>query len=411
MTALFKAKRPCRGKRFILLIAALFIVFSAFALMSIPSASASADTDESEETWAEIEKNIEELLSALDTEEMEEYLNSLNESILSGKSLAERIEELITGDYKMDYSSLLNSVLSLFFDEAKTLFPVFSLVLAVCVFMSILHSVQGDFLSGGISGIIRYAAYSVILILILTAIIPAISKCKETVDGLKTQIEIFCPVIITLMAASGGSVSAAVYRPAAAFLSGGVCEAITDIVFPIAILLIALAAAGGISERVSLNGFGKLLKSVNKWVIGVCVTLFSVFLTVQGITSAGYDGISLRALKYAVGSGVPMVGGMLSGGTDLVLAGSALIKNSVGAVAVFAIICAVCQPLILLASISLLLRFTAAATEPLSENLKMSGFLNGIADNMAYFTAGLLSVALTYFVTIILLICSSGVIF
>lgn len=408
MKSLYTVKKPRGGKKFVLL-TAVFLLFVALSFM--PSAFASADTDASEEAWAEIEKNVDELLSALDTEEMEEYLNSLNEEILSGKSLAERIEELITGDYAMDYSSLLNSVLSLFFDEAKTLLPVFSLVLAVCVFMSILQTVQGDFLSDGISGIIRYAAYSVILILILTVVIPVITECKEAVSGLKAQVEIFCPVIITLMAASGGSVSAAVYRPAAAFLSGGVCEAVTDIVFPIAILLTALSAAGEISGRVNLNGFLKLLKSVNKWVIGVCVTLFSVFLTVQGITSAGYDGISLRALKYAVGSGVPMVGGMLSGGTDLVLAGSALIKNSVGAVAVFAIVCAVFRPLILLAALSLLLRFTAAATEPLSSNLNASGFLNGIADNMAYFTAGLLSVALTYFVTIILLICSSGVIF
>lgn len=410
MTALYIVKRPRKNKKLILL-AALVIAFLFSAILFMPSASAYADSDGSEEAWAEIEKNVDELLTALDTDEMEEYLNSLNEDILSGKSLAERIEELITGDYEMDYSSLLNSVLSLFFDEAKSLFPVFALVLAVCVFMSILETASGDFLSGGISGIIRYASYSVILILVLTAVIPAISECKEAVEGLKAQIEIFCPVIITLMAASGGSVSAAVYRPAAAFLSGGVCEAVTDIIFPVAILITALSVAGGISGKVSLNGFCKLLKSVNKWVIGVCVTLFSVFLTVQGITSAGYDGISLRALKYAVGSGVPMVGGMLSGGTDLVLAGSALIKNSVGAVAVFAIICAVFQPLVLLAALSLLLRFTAAATEPLSENLQMSGFLNGIADDMAYFTAGLLSVAITYFVTIILLICSSGVIF
>lgn len=410
MTALYIVKRPRKNKKLILL-AALVIAFLFSAILFMPSASAYADSDGSEEAWAELEKNVDELLTALDTDEMEEYLNSLNEDILSGKSLAERIEELIAGDYEMDYSSLLNSVLSLFFDEAKSLFPVFALVLAVCVFMSILETASGDFLSGGISGIIRYASYSVILILVLTAVIPAISECKEAVEGLKAQIEIFCPVIITLMAASGGSVSAAVYRPAAAFLSGGVCEAVTDIIFPVAILITALSVAGGISGKVSLNGFCKLLKSVNKWVIGVCVTLFSVFLTVQGITSAGYDGISLRAIKYAVGSGVPMVGGMLSGGTDLVLAGSALIKNSVGAVAVFAIICAVFQPLVLLAALSLLLRFTAAATEPLSENLQMSGFLNGIADDMAYFTAGLLSVALTYFVTIILLICSSGVIF
>jgi len=386
----------------------LILILAAF----IPRAAASASGGEAEEkAMAELEKNVEELLSALDTADMEEYLNSLNKNILSGKSFAERVGELITGDYSMDYSSLFTSVFSLFFSEASSFLPVFSLILAICAFMGILHSVQGDFLSEGISNIIHYVCYSAVLVLVLTALIPAIGKCKDAVNGLKTQIEIFCPVIITLMAASGGSVSAAVYKPAAAFLSGGICEAVTDIVFPVAILIIALNVAGGISGRVSLNGFCSLMKSVNKWVIGVSVTLFSLFLSVQGITSAGYDGISLRALKYAVGSGVPMVGGLISGGTDLVLAGSVLIKNSVGAVAIFAIITALAEPLIAIASVSLLLRLTAAATEPFSSNPRMTGFLNGIADNAAYFTAGVLAVALTYFVTLILLICSSGVIF
>jgi len=407
-TLIFPRKKP-RVKIKIFLAAALII---AAVIFFAPRATAKADEVSSSAAGEkELMDNIEELLSELDTGELEEYLNGLNEDILSGKSLSERVLQLISGDYKMDYSSLFNAVLSLFFDEAAAFLPVFSLILAVCVFMSVMNAVKGSFLSDGISDIIHYVCFSVVLILSLTALIPAINECKNTVTSLKTQIEIVCPILITLMAASGGTVSAAVYQPAAAFLSGGICEAVTDVIFPLAILITALSVVGGISGKISVNGFCSLFKSANKWVIGACVTLFSLFLTVQGITSAGYDGISLRALKYAVSSGVPMVGGMISSGADLVLAGSALIKNSVGAVAVFAVAAAVVKPLILLASLTLSLRFIAAAVEPLSSDVRISSFLNGTADNLRYFTAGVLTVALTYFVTLILLICSSGVIF
>lgn len=399
-------KKP-RGK---IIIAAVLILIIFFAVLPCGVAFAESDSAASAGDEALME-NISELLSALDTEELEEYLNGLNEDILSGKSFSERVLELISGDYQMDYSSLFNAILSLFFDEAAAFLPVFSLIFAVCAFMSVMNAVKGSFLSDGISDIIHYVCFSVVLILLLTALIPVIDECKNTVISLKTQIEIVCPVLITLMAASGGTVSAAVYQPAAAFLSGGVCEAVTDIIFPLAILITALSVAGGISGKINVNGFCSLFKSANRWVIGACVTVFSLFLTVQGITSASYDGISLRALKYAVSSGVPMVGGMISSGADLVLAGSALIKNSVGAVAVFAVAAAIAKPLILLASLTLCLRLISAATEPLSSDSRIPAFLNGAADNLRYFTAGILSVALTYFVTLILLICSSGVIF
>lgn len=389
----------------------LVFILAFFILLSLSSSCVYALSEEDGAAEAELMENVDELLSSLDLAELEEYLNDLNEEILSGKSLVERVKELITGDYGVNYSSLLNTVLSFFFDEALSFLPVFALILAVCVFMSIMNAVKGSFLSDGISDVIHYVCFSIVLILALTALIPAISKCQSAAESLRTQIEIACPIIITLMAASGGTVSAAVYRPAVAFLSNGICSVITDVVFPLAILTVALSVAGGISGKLSVGGFCKFFKSVNKWAIGLSVTVFSAFLTVQGITSAGYDGISLRAVKYAISSGVPMVGGMISSGADLVLAGSALIKNSVGAVAVFAIAAAVAGPLVLLACLNLQLRFTAAAVEPLSSDSRISSFLGGMADGLGYFTAGLLTVALMYFVTLILLICSSGVIF
>jgi hypothetical protein len=53
-------------------------------------------------------------------------------------------------------------------------------------------------------------------------------------------------------------------------------------------------------------------------------------MTVQGITSASIDGISIRATKYAISNSIPIVGGFLRDGFDIVIAGSVLIKNAVG---------------------------------------------------------------------------------
>ncbi|MGN0822257.1 MAG: hypothetical protein ACI4NG_00635, partial [Candidatus Gallimonas sp.] len=116
-----------------------------------------------------------------------------------------------------------------------------------------------------------------------------------------------------------------------------------------------------------------------------------------------------RAAKYAVSSSVPLVGGFLSSGLDLVLAGSSLIKNALGSFAVLMLFAAVFRPLVLLVVFQLFLRLSAAATEPVGG--KISAFLSHLAGDLGYFIAGILSVAFMYFVTLLLLICSSGAIF
>jgi stage III sporulation protein AE len=168
--------------------------------------------------------------------------------------------------------------------------------------------------------------------------------------------------------------------------------------------------AGNLSKELKINKFSGFFKSINKWVIGVCISVFGIFFTLQGITTASYDGIVRRATKYAIGNGIPIVGGFLSGGFDLAVASSVLIKNALGSLSIFMLATVLFEPLILLISTNLLLRFTAAVTQPLGES-KISDFLGETADNLHYCTAGLLLVAFLYFLSIMLFVSVSEALF
>ena len=174
--------------------------------------------------------------------------------------------------------------------------------------------------------------------------------------------------------------------------------------------IIVFSVAGNFSKELKLSQFSAFFKSINKWIIGVSVSVFGLFFTVQGLTSATYDGIVRRAAKYAIGTGVQIVGGFLSGGFDLAVAGSILIKNSLGNLSVVLMIAVLFEPLVLLIAANLFLRLTAAVTQPLGES-RISDFLGETADNLNYCTAGLLFVAFLYFISIVLIICSSEVFF
>ncbi len=355
----------------------------------------------------ELMENIRELIGELDVEELQEYLDSLED--FSSWDVADKILELIDGG-SLDYESVFSALFSLLTDALTDMLPAFALICAIALLCGILNTVKTGFLQDSTAEIIFFVCYAAVLVVLLSQTVSVFTLCFETMNDLRTQMEIVFPILLTLMAASGGTVSATVYQPAVAFLSGGVAEVLTDVVLPFTVVIVVLNMVANLSENIKLKGFISLFKSANKWLIGLCVAVFGIFLSVQGLTSATYDGISLRAAKYAISNSVPIVGGFISGGFDLVLAGSSLIKNSVGMIGIFLLVSGVLQPVVAVAGFSLGLRLTAAVCEPIGDG-RISAFLTQLSESTGYLVACLLSVAFLYFLTVLLLICSAGVIF
>ena len=372
-----------------------------------PVGEAAAYTPEEEAALEELQDKVDELLEALDTDELQAYLDSLTE--FRGMDIKETLSSVITGDFALDYSSLWQSALALVFNEGRAMLPAFAVVLAAALLCGILNSAKNGFLQSTMSDIINFVAYIAVGAVVLAVLTGVLQTGFSAMESMQRQMEIVYPVLLTLMAASGGSVSAGVFRPAVAFLSSAVCEMFTAIVLPASVVVIVLAFVGNLSPDVRTEKLGDLFKSINKWLIGLTLGLLTLFLTVQGIASSQYDGLSLRAIKYLVSGSVPIVGGFLSGGLDLVLAGSALIKNAVGSFAVFLLFGALLRPVLLFAAFQLFLRLCAAATEPVGG--KVSAFLSRLATDSGFFLAGLLCIAFLYFLTLVLLVCSTGVIF
>ena len=389
---------------------ALFALLCLFLLcltLSSEPVAASALTAEEEAAIEQLQEEVQKLLDALDTEELEAYLATLPQ--YEGSDLKEMLASIVTGDFSLDYSSLWQSVLALVWEEGKVMLPAFAVILAVTLLCGILNSAKNGFLKSTMTDIIHFAAYLSVGAVLLSVLISVLQAGFSAIGSMQRQMQIIYPILLTLMAASGGAVSAGIYRPAVAFLSSAVCEMFTAVVLPTSVVVIVLTFVGSLSDEVRTSKLGDFFKSVNKWLIGLALGLLGIFLTVQGITAAQYDGISLRAAKYLVSGSVPIVGGFLSGGLDLVLAGSALIKNAVGSFAVFLLFGAILRPVLLFAAFQLFLRLSAAVAEPVGG--RISAFLSRLASDCGFFLAGLCCIVFLYFLTLILLVCSTGVIF
>lgn len=402
---LLKSKRvEKRGKRHKIL--RFSIILTLFLLLCMP-VIIQCEAETGNAATAELNENISEQIKKLDLADLEAYVSSLE--TFGSESVSERLLSYIGGE-GFDYGGFLSQIANVLFENVRNMLPVFACVCAIAILCGVVNALKSNFTDKTTTEAVFLVGYISVLIPVLAVLTECFSQAKGSVASLQKQMQLVFPLLITLMAASGGSVSAAIYQPAAAFLSTTIVSLVTNVIFPFTLTIIAFSVAGNLTKELKLNKFADFFKSVNKWLIGIGVSVFGIFFTVQGLTSSTYDGITRRAAKYAIGTGVPIVGGFLSGGFDLALAGSVLIKNSLGSLSVFLLVAVLFEPLTVLIAANIFLRLTAAVTQPIGET-RIPDFLTETANNLNYCTAGLLFVAFLYFVTVVLLICSSEVIF
>ncbi len=354
-----------------------------------------------------LNQTVIEQLEKLDLKALQEYVDSLGN--FTAKSVAERLLDYMNGE-QLDYQSFTEQIITVLFAKVTEILPVFACISAITLLSGLLSTMKSGANVKTTSDTIFLITYVAALIPLVAILTECFQEAMASISHMQTQMQIIFPLMLTLMAASGGGLTAAVCRPAVGFFATNIVSVIHSVVFPITVTVIVFSMVGCLTKEIKIGRFTSFFKSINKWIIGICISAFGIFFTLQGITAANYDGIIRRTTKYVLGNGIPIVGGFLSGGFDLAIAGSMLIKNSLGSMSIFLMIAVIFEPLVLLVAVNLLLRLTAALTQSFGDG-RISDFLGETAENLHYCTAGLLFTAFLYFLSIMLMVCASEALF
>ena len=244
----------------------------------------------------ELSDNINEQLNNLDLSELQNYFDNLNNTGFTSDFLS-YFYGLLKGEYQFDYKTLGEYVVNCFLGQVYQFIPAMISIISIAIFCSVIHSFKGKFLSDGVSDLISFVCLISVILIISSQVISIWENTQITIENIAKLVEIMSPIILTLMVASGGNVSATVYKPAVAFLSSGIINIILTIVLPLIALMIIFNTLSNFSSSIKLEKFSELSSSIIKWVIGLIIAIFGIFLSIQGITSATFDGISIKATK------------------------------------------------------------------------------------------------------------------
>lgn len=351
----------------------------------------------------ELSTNIQEQINNLDLKELENFFNENAGEI----DFFSYVNSLLNGQYKAEYSSVFSYVLDTFLSGVSNYLPTIFSIIAISILYGIVKNSSANSNANGVCQVTLFVCLLGVILLSSTQIIGFYKNIKNIIKNIAKLTEIMSPIIVTLMVAVGGKASAAVYSPTVSFLSSGVIAIVLKVLMPLIGLMTFFNVSASFTNVISLNKFSDFFTGIIKWVLGITITVFTIFLSVQGIASAHFDGISIKAAKYAITNSIPIVGGFIKDGFDLVVAGSILIKNSIGISIIVLLFAMILTPTLHLGVFSLLLKFTAAIVEPISDT-KISGVCTSLSKTISYLTAMLLVVGLMLFITVLLMIFSAN---
>lgn len=366
--------------------------------------------DAQSESIASLEDNISQITESVDFGEMEKFIDDISGFTDEKLSVKDIVYKFVRGESVVEYQTVFKYVGSLLFAEVKSRLPALLSLLSVLLLCSLLGCLNTERLGSGVGEIVHFVGYAAIVTTVTALCYSLVSSALSAVDKVSSVVQAVFPALLALMISTGATAQAALYSPTALFIDGFTTIFIKNFTFPCVLAMLALSVVSNITKTVKLKGFIDFLSGIMKWGIGLAATVFSLFLTVKGISGGLADGVTVRTLKYALNSSVPLVGGILSGGADVVVAAASLVRGALGLTTLVIVFGVVLMPVIKIAALTLALRVVNAVAQPFSSD-RVYSFINSAVSVLHHALAGLLLATLMYVVTIIMIVLSVQAVF
>lgn len=387
-----------------ILLISLFSIFTPMATFCVESSTVEISED--------LNNSIIEELNEIDFSGLngivEEFQNS-STNIFSIENIKSKIYSIISGENAVSYSSFFASIFSIFLELIVKYLPMLSLIVAIGVISNLLNGIKSKFNEKSTSGLIHLVCFLAVVVLTI-GMISSISKTSvNSINSMVSQMNAIFPILLTLMIGIGASASAGVFQPIVAIISTYVADFFTYLILPLFMASFVFGIINNLSDSIKLNKFNSFISSLFKWCVGLVFTLFFAVFTIQGISAGTFDSLSIRTTKYTIKSYIPIMGGYLSDGMDLILSSTILIKNAVGLVGVLMIISTILSPLLEIVVFSLLLKLVSAILQPMGNN-KTSNFLMSTSKSITMLTTCIIAVGFMYLISVGLVMTTSNVV-
>lgn len=188
-------------------------------------------------------------------------------------------------------------------------------------------------------------------------------KAVNAISDPKNYANAALPAIYSAAAVSGAPNSSAARFAAASMGLDMLMTLSQHLIMPLLYSFLALAVCGSIFDHPLLRSVMKLYRKLATILMMGTSLLFTGFLSLTGIVAGSTDEAAIKAARFVISSGVPVVGKLMSDAAASVISAAAVVRNSAGAFGLVAVTAMCITPFVSFLIKRILFTMMAAAAE------------------------------------------------
>ena len=316
--------------------------------------------------------------------------------------------EYLKGEKQFSIQAWFGAIVKFSLQEVLKSGKLLGSLVVLTVFCAFLQSLQNAFEQGTVSKVAYAIVFMVLIVIALNSFHIAIQYSRESIERMTHFTLALIPMLLALIAASGGVVSAAFFHPVMIFLINTSGLFIQNIVFPLLFLSVMVSIVSLFSKEYKATQLAALLRNWSIGLLGILMAVFLGVISVQGAATAVTDGLAVRTAKFVTGNFVPVIGRMLTETADTVISASVLLKNTVGIAGVMIIFITAAFPAVKILLIALIYKVAAAVLQPIGAGPVIT-CLDIMSKSILYVFAALAIVSIMFFLSVAIIVTAGNI--
>lgn len=243
-----------------------------------------------------------------------------------------------------DYETVTNLSISKVFEEiikiiganSTTVLGGMTACLGVIILCSLIEGFKITIGEKSIGTISSAVGTICICIAIIIPLCSTISSAVEILNGASGFLLMYVPIMSGLMIASGKEISGASYYSIMMGTGQVISQISSKIIMPLMNIFLTLSVTSALSPKMKFSSLCSSFYNISKWILTFVMSIFVTILSLQTIVTSSMDNVSTKAVRFAINSFVPVVGGALSEALNTFSGSIELLKSGAGVFVIIA---------------------------------------------------------------------------
>lgn len=319
----------------------------------------------------------------------------------SDLNITEVFNNSITGN--VNVINTFDGYLKIFGDEFLNAIKSMVVILIIIVIHSVLKSIIENLGNDSTATVTYFIQYLIIVTIVINTFTDSIEIVKNSILNIVSYMNLYAPILLTLMLASGSLVVSSTSEMILLFAINLIGNILENFIIPLIFISTVLSIVSNFSSKIHLSRLSKFFKSATMWILGIILTIFICVLSVEGTLGNSIDNFTAKTSKAAVSTFIPVVGKVMGDSVDSILGSINILKNSVGIIGVVILVSIVLFPIIKVSILWIIIKMIAAICEIIADESIVKLF-DEIADSYKVLFGVLVSVSGMFIIGITLIL-------